>query len=63
MFDPNTTTALVFAGGGSLGSIQVSMLRALIEAGLKPDFIVGSSIGAHNAAYFAGAPDLEAYGG
>jgi NTE family protein len=59
MFDPNTTTALVFAGGGSLGSIQVGMLRALIEAGLKPDFIVGSSIGAHNAAYFAGAPDLE----
>lgn len=59
MFDPNTTTALVLAGGGSLGSIQVGMLRALIEAGLKPDFIVGSSVGALNAAYFAGAPDLE----
>lgn len=52
-------TAFVFAGGGSLGAVQVGMLRALVEAGVRPDFVVGSSAGAINAAYFAGAPDLD----
>ena len=51
-------TAFVFAGGGSLGAVQVGMLHALIEAGEMPDFLVGSSVGALNAAWFAGAPDL-----
>jgi NTE family protein len=49
-------TALVFAGGGSLGAIQVGMLRVLLSTGLRPDFVIGSSVGAINAAYFAGAP-------
>jgi NTE family protein len=52
-------TAFVFAGGGSLGAIQVGMLHVLLEAGLRPDFVVGSSVGAMNAAYFAGAPHAE----
>jgi len=52
-------TAFVFAGGGSLGAVQVGMLQALLEAGLRPEFVVGSSVGAINAAYFAGAPDLD----
>lgn len=51
------TTAFVLAGGGSLGAVQVGMLLALTEAGLRPDFVIGSSVGALNAAYFAGAPD------
>ena len=51
-------TAFVFAGGGSLGAIQVGMLLALLQAGVRPDFVVGSSVGAINAAYFAGAPDI-----
>lgn len=50
-------TAFVLAGGGSLGSIQVGMLRALLAAGERPDFIVGSSVGALNACYFAACPD------
>jgi NTE family protein len=50
-------TAFVFAGGGSLGAIQVGMLRELIHHGLDPDLVVGSSVGALNAAYFAGAPN------
>jgi NTE family protein len=50
-------TAFVFAGGGSLGAVQVGMLRELLRAGVKADFVVGSSVGAMNAAYFAGAPD------
>lgn len=52
------TTAFVLAGGGSLGAVQVGMLLALTEAGLRPDFVIGSSVGALNAAHFAGAPDL-----
>ncbi|MDT8443543.1 MAG: patatin-like phospholipase family protein [Desulfuromonadales bacterium] len=49
-------TAFVFAGGGSLGAIQVGMLKALVEHGVKADLLVGSSVGAINAAYFAAEP-------
>lgn len=52
-------TAFVFAGGGSLAAVQVGMLHELIAYGLQPDFVVGSSAGAINAAYFAGAPDAS----
>lgn len=52
-------TAFVFAGGGSHGAIQVGMLRALLSAGVQPDFVIGSSVGAINAGYFAGAPNME----
>ena len=52
-------TAFVFAGGGSLGAIQVGMLRVLLSAGVQPDFVVGTSVGAMNAAYFAGAPNAD----
>jgi NTE family protein len=51
--------ALVFAGGGSLGAIQVGMLRVLVAAGVRPDFVIGTSVGALNAGYFAGAPNAE----
>lgn len=51
--------AFAFAGGGSLGAIQVGMLRVLLSAGVQPDFVVGASVGAMNAAYFAGAPNAE----
>ena len=50
-------TAWVLAGGGSLGAIQVGMLRALVAHGLVPDLVVGSSVGAINGTYFAGAPN------
>lgn len=50
-------TAFVLAGGGSLGAVQVGMLMALTEEGVRPDFVVGSSVGALNAAYYTGAPD------
>ncbi|WP_036281482.1 patatin-like phospholipase family protein [Methylocystis sp. ATCC 49242] len=52
-------TAFVLAGGGSLGAVQVGMLRALLASGVRPDFIVGSSVGAMNACYFAGRPDAD----
>ena len=50
--------AFVLSGGASLGSIQVGMLRALFEAGIHPDFLVGTSVGAINAAWVAGWPGL-----
>ncbi|MGE0022004.1 MAG: patatin-like phospholipase family protein [Hyphomicrobium sp.] len=49
-------TAFVFAGGGSLGAVEVGMLKALVTHGVHADFVVGASVGAINAAYFAGDP-------
>lgn len=53
------STAFVLAGGGSLGAVQVGMLQALLGAGLRPDFVVGASAGAINAACFAAQPDAD----
>lgn len=52
-------TAFVFAGGGSLGAIQVGMLRELVASGLTPDVVIGASAGAINGAYFACNPGRE----
>jgi NTE family protein len=49
-------TAFVLSGGGLLGSTQVGMLQALVEANIKPDLILGASIGAINGAGFAQDP-------
>ncbi len=49
------TTAFVLSGGANLGAVQVGMLRALHEAGVHPDVLVGTSVGAINAAWLAGA--------
>jgi NTE family protein len=48
------TVAFVLAGGGSLAAVQVGMMQALSERGVRPDFVVGTSAGALNAAYVAG---------
>ena len=45
--------AVVLSGGGSLGAVQIGALRALLEAGIKPDLFVGCSVGALNAAAIA----------
>ena len=52
-------TAFVLAGGGSLGSVQVGMLKALAGHQIVPDFVVGASVGAINAACFAAQPNQE----
>ncbi len=52
------TTAFVLAGGGSLGAVQVGMLSALLRAGIRPDRVYGSSMGAVNAAALAAAPTV-----
>jgi NTE family protein len=48
------TTAFVLSGGGSLGAVQVGMLRALADHHIAPDVLVGASAGALNAAFLAG---------
>lgn len=49
-------TAFVLSGGASLGALQVGMLEALYERGIAPDFLVGTSVGALNAAFVASRP-------
>lgn len=51
--------AFVLSGGGSLGAVQVGMLRALLETGCRPDFLVGTSVGAVNAAWMAAHPETD----
>ena len=41
-------------GGGALGAYQAGVYQALHEAGLEPDWIIGTSIGAINASLIAG---------
>lgn len=45
--------AFVLSGGGARGALQVGALQALLEAGFRPDLLVGTSIGAANAAFLA----------
>jgi NTE family protein len=47
------TTAFVLSGGGSLGAVQVGMLQALGDRGIRPDLLVGTSAGALNALWVA----------
>ncbi len=53
-------TAFVLGGGGVLGSAEVGMLQALLERGVTPDIILGSSIGAVNGAVVAADPSVAA---
>jgi NTE family protein len=48
--------AYVLGGGGQMGAHEVGMLRALIERGVIPELIVGTSIGAINGAAIAAKP-------
>ena len=45
---------LVLQGGGALGAFQVGVYQALHEAGMEPDWVIGTSIGAINGAIIAG---------
>lgn len=52
------TVALAMQGGGALGAYQCGVYEALHEAGIRPHWFVGTSIGAINAAILAGnAPE------
>src|SRR5450830_1904162 len=51
---PQHRTALVLQGGGALGAYQAGVYQAMHENDLTPDWVVGTSIGAINAAIIAG---------
>ena len=51
-------TAFVLSGGGNQGVSQVGMLRALLERGIVPDVVIGTSAGALNGAAICYAPNL-----
>jgi NTE family protein len=50
---------LVLQGGGALGAYQVGVYQALHEAGVEPDWVIGTSIGAINAGIIAGSKPAE----
>jgi NTE family protein len=49
-------TAFVLGGGGLLGAVEVGMLRALFERDVRPDLILGTSVGALNGLVVAADP-------
>jgi len=51
--------AFVFPSGGSSGAVQVGILSSLLEAGITPDLMVGSSVGALNAAFLSAEPTVQ----
>jgi NTE family protein len=51
---------LVLQGGGALGAYQAGVYQALTEAGIEPDWVIGTSIGAVNAGLIAGnSPNMR----
>jgi len=54
--------ALVLSGGGLLGAVQVGVLKALFQGGLRPSMVVGTSVGALNGAFVAFHPEPEGIG-
>lgn len=50
--------AFVLGGGGSRGALQVGALKTLVESGIKPDMIIGTSVGSVNGTFFASDPTL-----
>jgi NTE family protein len=45
--------AFVLSGGGARGALQVGAMYALLDVGLRPDLLIGTSIGAANASFVA----------
>lgn len=54
--------AFALGGGGVLGAHEVGMLQALLEAGIRPDLVVGTSVGAINGAMVAADPSAATIG-
>ena len=55
------TTAFVLGGGGRWGAVEVGMLRALEQADIHPDLVLGTSIGAFNGSVVADTPGPQAW--
>ncbi|WP_240770251.1 patatin-like phospholipase family protein [Nocardioides sp. GY 10127] len=50
---------LVLTGGASRGAVQVGMMQALVDRGVRPAGFVGTSVGALNASYLAGHDPVD----
>ena len=59
---PYDVVALVLQGGGALGAHQAGVYEGLHEAGIRPTWLAGISIGALNAAVIAGSPESQRVG-
>src|SRR4051812_30037339 len=55
-------TAFVLGGGGQLGAHEAGMVRALLDRGIVPDLVVGTSVGAINGAAVASEPTVAMVG-
>jgi len=55
-------TAVVFAGSGASGAYHAGVLKALDEAGVRIDLMVGSGVGVLAAAFGAAAAGAALYG-
>lgn len=53
------TIAFVMSGAANYGPLQVGALQVLLERGIRPDMLVGTSAGAVNATYLALDPTVE----
>jgi NTE family protein len=53
------TVAFAMSGAGNYGSLQVGALQVLLERGIRPDTLIGTSAGAMNAAYLALDPTVD----
>lgn len=50
--------AFALSGGGNLGPMQAGAIVALLESGVHPDLLVGTSVGALNASFLATRPGV-----
>jgi NTE family protein len=55
----NARDVFVLSGGASRGAVQVGMLQTLLGAGIRPHALVGTSVGALNAAFLAADPTVR----
>ncbi len=56
----SSRTAFVLGGGGLLGAVEVGMLQALFERDIRPDLVLGTSVGALNGLVVASDPTSAA---
>jgi NTE family protein len=59
LIHPTRTAFVLGGGGGPLGAHEVGMLRALVERDIRPDLVLGTSVGAINGAALAADPTRE----
>jgi NTE family protein len=57
--EPAEKVAFVLSGGANRGALEVGVLQVLLEHDIRPQILVGASVGAINAAFLATNPTFE----